>query len=150
MHHVELSFPVFGRELPKDHAYALYSAISKLLDNHLPEGIAISSIGGRTFWSGTTPGAGERHLRIRTPVESIGQLLPLAGQFLEIEGAEIGLGTPRIYALQPCANLKSRFVTIKGFTEPQPFLDAVRRQLDRLEISGQASLPVIKSGARKG
>jgi len=150
MNHVELSFPVFGQAIPKDHAYTLYSAISKILDNHLPQGIAISPIRDRSLWPGRTESARERCLRIRTPVESIGQLLPLAGKFLGIEGAEIGLGTPRIHALQPCTTLKAHVVTIKGFIEPQAFLDAVGRQLKSLEISGEASIPIIETGARKG
>ena len=150
MNHVELSFPVFGRAIPKDHAYTLYSAISKLLDNHLPQGIAISSIRDRSLLPGRTQLSQERYLRIRTPVESIGQLLPLAGKFLEIEGTEIGLGTPRIHALEPCAKLKAHIVTIKGFIEPQTFVDAVRRQLLSLGINGDASIPIIETGVRKG
>jgi CRISPR-associated protein Cas6 len=41
-------------------------------------------------------------------------------------------------------------VTIKGFTEPLPFLDAVRRQLDALGIAGEVGLRRVRSGPHEG
>jgi CRISPR-associated protein Cas6 len=38
--------------------------------------------------------------------------------------------------LPPAANLYSRLVVIKGFLEPEPFLEAAQRQLDSLNIKG--------------
>jgi CRISPR-associated protein Cas6 len=50
------------------------------------------------------------------------------------------LGAPQIYLLKPTPTLYARIVTIKGFTEPEPFLDAVCRKLDELGVKGE---PVV-------
>jgi CRISPR-associated protein Cas6 len=147
---VELSFPVRANAIPVDNGYEIYAAISRTLDSHLPDGISISSIGGpysaqrRILTSPTTC------LRIRTPSDHIGDLLPLAGRFLNISGHEIGLGIPQVRALRPAPELTSRLVTIKGFTEPVAFLEAVNRQLAKLGVSGRATIPAFEEGKRKG
>ncbi|MBX6312325.1 MAG: type I-MYXAN CRISPR-associated protein Cas6/Cmx6 [Isosphaeraceae bacterium] len=89
-------------------------------------------------------------LRIRTQAERIGELLPLAGVFLNVGGHEVCLGVPRVRALMPALVLMSRLVTIKGFTEPEPFLEAAGRQLEALGISGRASIPPVSGGPRAG
>jgi CRISPR-associated protein Cas6 len=50
------------------------------------------------------------------------------------------LGAPQIYLLKPTPTLYARIVTIKGFTEPEPFLDAVCRKLDEMSVKGE---PVV-------
>jgi CRISPR-associated endonuclease/helicase Cas3 len=50
------------------------------------------------------------------------------------------LDAPQIFLLKPATTLYARIVTIKGFTEPEPFLDAVCRKLDELGVKGE---PVI-------
>jgi CRISPR-associated endonuclease/helicase Cas3 len=41
-------------------------------------------------------------------------------------------------------------VTIKGFTDPGPFLDAVGRQLDELGVGGRPEIPTVPAGPRRG
>jgi CRISPR-associated protein Cas6 len=41
----------------------------------------------------------------------------------------------------PAPSLYARIVTIKKFTEPEPFLDAAQRQLAQLNITGSLELP---------
>ena len=51
--------------------------------------------------------------------------------------------------LHPTANsvaLYARVVTIKKFTEAEPFLEAVSRQLDSLDVTGRAELPRDEQG----
>ncbi|MCI0693627.1 type I-MYXAN CRISPR-associated protein Cas6/Cmx6, partial [candidate division KSB1 bacterium] len=57
-----------------------------------------------------------------------------------VDGHAIRLGAPRIFLLKPSPQLYARIVTIKGFTEPEPFLDAVCRKLDELGVKGE---PVV-------
>jgi CRISPR-associated protein Cas6 len=147
---VELAYPVLGTKLPADNGYVLYAAISRALDHHLPDGIAILSIGGPRLLRNRIQIDRETRLRIRTSPDHIGALLPLAGKFLDLEGCEIGLGAPTVCALRPAPELVSRIVTIKGFKEPEPFLGAVRRQIESLGIAAQATIPVFAAGPRKG
>jgi CRISPR-associated protein Cas6 len=50
------------------------------------------------------------------------------------------VGAPQIYLLKRSAILYSRIVTIKGYTEPEPFMGAVRRKLQELNVVGE---PVV-------
>src|SRR5439155_16131107 len=56
------------------------------------------------------------------------------------DGHAIRLGAAQMYLLKPSPALYARVVTIKGYTEPEPFLDAVRRKLDELSVTGE---PVV-------
>jgi len=150
MHVLELAFPMMGRTVPHDNGYELYAAISRTLGNHLPNGIAIASVGGTPLGDRQIQIAQGTRLRIRTPSDEIGQLLPLAGKFLDIGGHAIGLGVPEVRALEPAQRLSSRIVTIKGYTDPESFLLAAQRQLNQLGIEGQASIPVFDEGPRRG
>ena len=60
------------------------------------------------------------------------------------EGA-ITLGSPEVRPLGPAASLSSRLVVVKGFTEPEAFLEAVRRQLSAAGIEAEVGIPLRKS-----
>src|SRR5262245_66274121 len=82
----------------------------------------------------------EARLKIRIPQDRVPVMLKLAGKRLEVDGHAIQLGAPQIYLLKPATTLYARIVTIKGFTEPETFLDAVCRKLDELGAKGE---PVV-------
>ncbi len=147
---IELAFPVLGRHLPEDNAYLLYSAISKALEGHLPDEVGVSSITGSPAGDWRLRIERTTRLRIRLSADRISGLLSLAGQSLEVGGHVITLGIPRVHALQPAPTLQSRLVTIKGFLEPEPFLEAARRQLGALGVTGQATIPFITASPRQG
>jgi CRISPR-associated protein Cas6 len=46
--------------------------------------------------------------------------------------------------------LAARLVSIKGFTEPGPFLEAARRQLGALDMAGEPDIPQVLEGPRAG
>jgi CRISPR-associated protein Cas6 len=48
--------------------------------------------------------------------------------------------------LRSTNKLRSRIVTIKKFQEPEPFLEAAKRQLDALGIQGDISIPLNEEG----
>src|SRR5438270_13064658 len=98
---VELAFPISGPTLPEDNGYALFAAISRSLGSHLPEGMTVASIGGRPQGRWKLLLSRGARLSIRTPAERIGEVLPLAGQFLDVGGHEIGLGVPQVRGLEP-------------------------------------------------
>jgi CRISPR-associated protein Cas6 len=145
---VVVHFPVQGRQLPADHGYALYSAVTRQLPTlHGTPWLGLEPLSGVPWRDGVialpTRGA---HLRFRIPADRYAVVLPLAGKRLDIAGHPLRLGIPVARPLQPAPSLYARVVTIKKFTEPEPFLDAARRQLDTLGISATLELPLDDQG----
>jgi len=141
MTYVELQFPFTGKTLPSDHGYSLYGAISRVIpEAHSADWLAVETIPGMARGNGVTQLDQEASLKIRIPQEHVPLMLKLAGKRLEVDGHAIRLGAPQIYLLKPATTLYARIVTIKGFTEPEPFLDAVCRKLDEMGVKGE---PVV-------
>ena len=138
---VDLQFRIVGTVVPADHGYHLFSAISELipgLHNHAEAGL--HPISGRLAGNRCLAITEESLLTIRLPSSLVALVLPLAGKTLRIGEHEIQVGVPRTRALVPSARLYSRLVVIKGFMEPEPFLEAARRQLQDMAIKGKPCL----------
>ncbi|MCI0336410.1 MAG: type I-MYXAN CRISPR-associated protein Cas6/Cmx6 [Acidobacteria bacterium] len=141
MVHIELKFPVTGTTLPSDHGYGLYGAISRIIpEAHGTDWLAIETVPGAARGDGVTQLDQQARLKIRIPQDRVSLMLKLAGKRLEVDGHAIRLGAPQIFLLKPATTLYARIVTIKGFTEPEPFLDAVCRKLDELGVKSE---PVV-------
>lgn len=135
---VELKFPITGKTLPTDQGYALYGAVSRLVPEiHTADWFALETIPGIARGDGTTQLDPHGRLRMRLPQEHVALLLKLAGKQLQLNGHAIRLGAPEISLLQPSPALYARIVTIKGFTEPEAFTNAVCRKLDQAGIRGE-------------
>lgn len=147
---VELHFSFTGTTLPSDQGYALYGAISRLIpEAHEADWLALETIPGVARGDGATQLDREASLKIRLPQDRVPLMLKLAGKRLELDGHAIRLGTPQIFLLKPSPQLYARIVTIKGFTEPEAFLDAVCRKLDELGVTGEPTVGprrVVKVG----
>ena len=141
MNHLELRFPVTGSTLPIDHGYALYGAISRLIPavHQLPD-LAIDSIKGSPTGQGLLALSGHATINLRLPESYLSVVQDLAGQTLEIDGHRIAISSPLTLELAPSSSLHSRLVTIKGYTNPGSFTDALLRQLERLNIHSE---PII-------
>jgi CRISPR-associated protein Cas6 len=146
---VELSFGITGNTLPADHGYGLYSAIAHRCPTvHDQEGISILTVAGERDYQGKILLSKGSQLKIRLPYvpEMIGSVLPLAGQTIKVGTHEIQLSIPQIFPLRAFEKLRSRIVTIKKFQDPEPFLEAVKRQMVALEIEGNAFIPLDNEG----
>jgi CRISPR-associated protein Cas6 len=146
--YIAVHFPVQGRQLPADHGYALYAAITRQLPSlHGQPWLGLEFLSGVPWREGIivlpTRGAS---LRLRIPADRYGHVLPLAGRRLDLSGHTIRLGIPIARPLQPASSLYARCVTIKKFTDAEPFLDAARRQLDALGITATLELPLDEQG----
>lgn len=133
---VDVAFPLAGERVPQDHGYALFGALCRVLgDLHGADWLAVHPIAG-TALDGGMLGLRSHNLslRLRMDPAQIPRVLPLAGKALFVDGHEVLVGTSRLFALEPAASLVSRMVVIKGFLEEEPFLGAVRRQLDALGV----------------
>lgn len=145
---VVVHFPVQGRQLPADHGYALYSAVTRQLPAlHGAPWLGLELLSGVPWRQGVVvlPTRGAQ-LRLRIPADHYAAVLPLAGKRLDIAGHSLRLGIPTAHPLQPSPSLYARVITIKKFTEPEPFLDAARRQLDALGVSATLELPLDDQG----
>lgn len=149
--YITVNFPLQGRQLPADHGYALYAAITRQLPNlHSAPWLGIELISGVPWRAGIivlpTRGAS---LRLRIPADHYGHVLPLAGRRLDLGSHIIRLGIPSARPLLPAASLYARAVTIKKFTDPEPFLDAARRQLEALNLNAALELPLDEQGRHR-
>ncbi len=145
---LNVSFPLRGTQLPADHGYLLYSAISKSFSSlHGIDWLAIELISGFPSGRGLIA-LSERDatLRLRIPANHYRDVLPLAGKRLNIGGHQLRLGLPVARPLEPAPSLYARVVTIKKFTEPEPFLEAVKRKLDSFGVKGRVELPRDEQG----
>ena len=138
MLYVELKFPFTGKTLPTDQGYAMYGAIARIVPEvHAADWFALETLPGVARGNGMTQLDPQGKLRMRLPQEHVALLLKLAGKQLHLNNQTIRLGAPQINLLQPSQALYARIVTIKGYTEPEPFTDAVCRKLNELGIRGE-------------
>jgi len=146
---IDLVFPVKGDRVPLDHGYTLYAALTRLVPQlHEHPKVAIHPIRGQAAGEGNLILNDRSRLTFRIPAERIPEFLSLAGQRLDLDGQPLHIGVPQVLALKPTANLAAHMVTIKGFMEPEGFLEAARRQLDALDISREAivGIPQAEEG----
>jgi CRISPR-associated protein Cas6 len=144
---VELKFPVRGKYLPADHNYGLYAALVHLIPELRQENtVSILTIPGFGDQDGKIILTEKSCIRIRLPISKIPLIYRLAGKRVSIGIHEIQIGIPEVLLMRPAARLKSRIVTIKGYTEPEPFLSVAQRHLNELGISGEVTIPIDRNG----
>ena len=137
---IDVVFPVLGKDIPLDHSYPLYSALSTRLPGlHDAGELGVFALQGRQGLKDTLD-VRRGSLRLRCPASLFGKLLRLAGAELTVAGARLRLGVPTARPLEPAPSLAARLVTIKGFTEEAPFLQAAERQLSALGTAGTLKL----------
>jgi CRISPR-associated protein Cas6 len=158
-HPIDLAFPVRGRTVPSDHAYALYGALSRSIPGvHGADWIGIHGIAGARQPSGDVGIEARGMMRVRVPAERITSLLGLVGSTLDVAGHSVEVGAPTVHALTPVATLDARLVVIRltgGVPKPfdraafeSRFVAEGHRQLvahgirGDLELSGRRSLRV--------
>lgn len=144
--YVDLRFKILGDTLPADHGYGLYAALTHWNEViHNLEGLSIQTITGIPDKKGKIYLTEQSQFRMRLPYDKVPIVYGLAGKTLTIGKHTIRLGIPQIYMLQPLPRLKARIVVIKGYQEPEIFLEAAQRQLKKLAINGIVKIPIIKN-----
>ncbi len=114
---IELHFPVLGAEIPADHGYALYGALSRLVPKlHTDEmPLRIGPIRGAYVGNGKLAlGPRGSLLRLRLQPDDLPVVLPLAGKSLDLDGHALRIGVPQVTALVPAPTLFARTVIIKA------------------------------------
>lgn len=159
MNAVDLIFPAHGSAVPRDHGYALYGAVSRIVPAvHQSKDIGIFPIRGTPAGDGTLLLTDYSAVRFRVPADRLPELLPLAGKALELDGHRLRLGVPHVAALVPASVLSSSLVLIKladkgdpaigGIVTPDAFLAAARRKLTEMNIQAEPGLQKIRAGPR--
>lgn len=141
---LDLEFFLQGKSIDADHGYYLHSALSEIIPSHHHPGkrgdIGVHPIYGIPCGKREIALQRNSRLILRLEVEKIPEYLVLCGRTLTVGSHPVTVGMPASRNLTPAPVLKSRMVTIKGFTEPEEFLDAARRQLVNLDILGKPHL----------
>lgn len=146
MHIVDLMFHIHGKQVPMDHGYALYSAISHILEPegkneaawlHQGDDVGLLPIRGRYAGDGKLLLNQNARFGLRLPAHLIPQVLPLAGKRLDIKGESLRIGTTTTSALIPAPVLYAHIVTTKNGEDETRFDAEIQRQLDALDIKGK-------------
>ncbi|MGQ4650345.1 type I-MYXAN CRISPR-associated protein Cas6/Cmx6 [Lyngbya aestuarii] len=148
--YVDLSFGVRGKSLPIDHSYGLFSALAHWRQElHQLKSMSITAITGIPIEQGMMQLTDRSRLLIRLPVDKVPLVYPLAGKSLTIGKHKIRFGIPQMDFLQPAQRLRSHLVVIKGYQEPESFLEAAQRHLEQLGIQGNLRILTKANGAPK-
>ena len=150
--YIELAFPVMGQSLPIDHGYQLYSALKhRLMQLKDWDDISIKTISGKLDRENRNQLnlTDRSKLLIRLPSEKVPFVYSFSGKSLTIGKHKIRLGIPEMNFLQPKSRLRSHIVVIKGYQEPDSFLEAAKRQIEALNIEADIKLISRKDGAIK-
>lgn len=143
-HVVDLYFHVHGKQVPVDHGYALYGAISRVLERgdenkwlHNAENIGLIPIRGHYSGSSKLVLNPSARFGLRVPTHVIPKVLPLAGKRLELDGDTLRVGVSTTSALIPAPVLYAHIVTTKNGEDETRFDAEVQRQLNALDIKGK-------------
>lgn len=146
---IDVSFRIMGNEIPLDHGYALYSALSRQFPElHGADWLAVHRITGVPANGRVLCLTRDSRLQFRIPSERLPTLLPLAGRRLIITDVQrefaLRLGVPEVYALKAAPALFSTCVVIKvsaadkedRHPDREMYLTAAQAKLEQDGISG--------------
>lgn len=139
---IDLLFPLHGHEIPLDHGYALYAALSRVLESaadpwlHDEEDVGLHLIRGRYQGKGRLALTPASRIAIRLSAALIPKFLALAGQRLTLRADSVRLGIPQPRALQPTPALYAHLVTTRNGQDEERFDSEIARQLNELGIAG--------------
>ena len=146
IHVVDLFFHVQGKEVPVDHGYTLYSAISRILESgeenkwlHNADNVGLLPIRGHYAGPGKLMLDQQARFGLRLPVNLIPKVLRLAGKRLDVDGEALRVGVSTTSALIPAPVLYAHIVTTKNGEDETRFDAEIQRQLDALNIKGNTT-----------
>jgi len=147
---IDIGFRLTGREIPADHGYALYGAVSRHVPwthNPAQEALGIHPVNGLLAGNRLLHLTPSSRLTFRLDSAHVREVLPIAGKELDLDGFKLRVGVPTTYTLKLAATLRSRLVTFKHRMEPEPFLAKAQEELSKLSVKATPGL-IRRSGAR--
>ena len=140
---LDILFCITGTEIPADHGYALFSALSRMLETkedrwmHGNTHIGLHTIRGVHLGNGRRLIGDRARLGLRLPSDLLSRSLKLAGKSIDLDGCKLRVGVSETRALIPAATLHCRVVTTKNGDDPARFDAEIARQLATLDIRGR-------------
>lgn len=141
---IDLFFHVQGKEVPVDHGYTLYSAISRILESgeetkwlHNADNVGLLPIRGHYAGQGKLILGQYARFGLRLPVNLLPKFLRLAGKRLDVNGEALRVGVSTTSTLIPVPVLYAHIVTTKNGEDENRFDAEIQRQLGTLNIKGK-------------
>ena len=148
---IDLAFDLRGGAIPLDYGYDLFAALCRVVPGlHGDRRVGVHPIRGLRLAPRRLTLVPQSRLRLRLPSEEIASYLALAGSRIELEGAPLSVGIPRVEPLRPAPALAARLVTIGRLVEPGSFEESIRRQLRSLGVSAETEFVPEADPARAG
>ena len=153
---LDILFRVIGTEVPSDHGYALYGALSRILETeedqwmHGNPHIGLHTVRGTPLGNGKWLIGPSARLGLRLPSDLLPRSLKLAGKSLDLDGCKLRVGVSETRALVPAATLHCRIATTKNGDDSARFDAEIARQLAALGIRGKVLRVPEGSGGRDG
>lgn len=145
--YVDLKFPISGNTIPFNHGYTLYAAICHQFPIiHNLDTLSIHPITGKPEFPHLLHLTQDSYLCLRLPINQVPLIYRLAGKTLTLNQHQIRLGLPESQFITPHPHLYSHLVVIRGFDNPQPFLEAAQRQLNQRNITATLRLITRQKG----
>ena len=140
---LDIVFPVFGGKVPLDHGYALYGAVSQVVETpsapwlHEATHVGIHAIRGRYAERGLLDLGAYSQLTIRAPEDWVDRFLPLVGSTLAIDGHNLQIGMATTRGLTPAPTLYAHRVTTRNGQDEVRFDVEIANKLACLGIRGR-------------
>jgi CRISPR-associated protein Cas6 len=137
-----LQFTLIGETIPRDHGYALFGALCRILgDLHGAEWLSVLPIAGIDRGDGLLqlrPQA--TSLRLRVDPDKISAVLPLCGKTIAIGDHKLQLGVCQVQVLVPSSSLYSRIVVFSDCTEENTFIERAHLLLQKENLNAKLEL----------
>ena len=153
---LDVLFRVIGTEVPTDHGYALFSALSRILETendrwmHGNPQIGLHTIRGVCLGNGRRLIGPNARLGLRLPSDLLPRSLKLAGKSIDLDGCKLRIGISQTRALPPVATLHCRIVTTRNGHQPARFDAEIARQSAALGIRGKVFRSLENAGRTDG
>lgn len=147
---LECSFRLLGEKLPVNNGYLIFAAICTVLDDRLPPGVGLFSVGSKLYDGEHLYLRGDAVLRFRLTQPELPSVLQLAGKGIDVGGCSVLIGTSSIRVAPSSPTLYSRLVTFKNAMDEGSILQHAMGALKDLGITAEVSLPGNRRGQYVG
>ena len=140
---LDILFRVIGTEVPADHGYALFGAVSRILEGdsdrwlHGNPDIGLLTIRGPRGAPGRYLLSDTARFGLRLPSDLLPRALKLAGTSIELDGCRLRIGVAQTRALVPGTTLHCRIATTRNGHDPARFDAEIARQAAALDLRGR-------------
>jgi CRISPR-associated protein Cas6 len=139
---LDIVFRVIGTEVPSDHGYALFGAVSRMVESdgdrwlHGNPAIGLHTIRGAPSVPGRYRLGEDARFGLRLPSELVPRALLLAGRNIVLDGCRLRIGVAQTRPLVAATTLHCRIATTRNGHVPARFDAEIARQAADLGLHG--------------